>query len=138
MIIGRALYGLKSAGSSFRSFLALTLEDMGFTPSQTDPDIWLLPVMKPNNFCYYEYILVYVDDILAISHNPTSIMNHIGNDFKFKNDKVEPPSTYLGAKLKIRNLNGKPCWTISSYDYIQSAIKNVQQHLSKSNRKLPR
>ena len=87
---------------------------------------------------YYEYILVYADEISAIYHDPTSIMNHIGNDFKLKNDKVEPPSTYLDAKLKMRNLNGEPCWTISSYDYIQSAIKNVQQHLSKSNRRLPR
>jgi len=132
VIIVRALYGLKSAGVSFQSFLVLTLYDMGLAPSQTDSYVWILPAMKPNNFRYYEYILVYVDDISVISHDPTSIMNHI------KNDKFEPSSTYLCAKLKIRNLNGKPCWTISSYDYIHSAIKNVQQHLSKSNRKLPR
>ena len=33
MIIVRALYGIKSAGGSFRSFLALTIDDIGFTPS---------------------------------------------------------------------------------------------------------
>ena len=38
MLITRALYGLKSTGAAFRSFLALTLDDMNFKPSQVDPD----------------------------------------------------------------------------------------------------
>ena len=34
MIITRALYGLKSAEAAFWSYLALTLDDMSFKPSQ--------------------------------------------------------------------------------------------------------
>ena len=68
MLITRALYGLKSAGAAFRLFLALTLDDMSFKPSQVDPDVWMRPATKPDGEEYYEYVLVYVDDILAISH----------------------------------------------------------------------
>ena len=41
MIITRALYGLKSAGAAFRYHLAITLDDMNFKPSRTDPDVWM-------------------------------------------------------------------------------------------------
>lgn len=77
MIITRALYGLKSAGAAFRSFLTITLDDMNFKPSRADPDAWIRPAIKLDNEKYYEYILVYVDDILAISHNPQQIMDGI-------------------------------------------------------------
>ena len=39
MLITRALYGLKSAGAAFRSFLAITLDDMSFKPSHADPGV---------------------------------------------------------------------------------------------------
>jgi hypothetical protein len=42
-----------------------------------DPDVWYKPACKENGFEYYEYILVYVDDILAISHKPSIIMQTI-------------------------------------------------------------
>ena len=40
-IITRALYGLKSSGAAFRSFLAEHLHDIGYTPSKADPDVWM-------------------------------------------------------------------------------------------------
>jgi hypothetical protein len=36
--IVRALYGLKSAGASFRNHLADCMQHMGFTPCLVDPD----------------------------------------------------------------------------------------------------
>jgi hypothetical protein len=50
MIIVRALYGLKSSGAAFRSLLAETLADLGYTPSYADPDVWMKPAVKPNSF----------------------------------------------------------------------------------------
>ena len=52
-------------------------------------------------------------------------MDNIQVNFKFKNGKVEPPEMYLGAKLKRRQLGNYECWTMSSYNYVQAAIKNV-------------
>ena len=65
-----------------------------------------------------------------------NVMDDIQSKFKLKNDKVEPPSIYLGAKLRIRYLNTYSCWTMSSYDYVQAAIKNVERKLLTRNKKL--
>ena len=131
MIITRALYGLKSAGAAFRSFLAMTLDNMSFVTTQADPDVWMRLAVKPDGETYYKHILVYVDDILAISHDPKTIMEHIQANFKFKDNKVEPPEMYFGAKLKKRKLGNHELWTMSSYEYIHAAIKNVEDKLSK-------
>ena len=51
--------------------LAQTLMDLGYKSTKADPDVWIRPQTKPNGFEYYEMILVYVDDILHISHDLT-------------------------------------------------------------------
>ena len=64
------LYGLKSSRAEFRALLAEQLDTMRFKLSIADPDVWLSPGVKPDGEEYYKYILVYVDDILFISHKP--------------------------------------------------------------------
>jgi hypothetical protein len=51
-VICKALYGLKSSGAAWRAHLANTLHDL-----------------------YYEYVAVYVDDILVIAESPKETMN---------------------------------------------------------------
>ena len=97
MLIVRALYGLKSSGAAFRSLLSETLHDLGYRPSYADPDVDMRPAVKPNSFKYYEYVLVYVDDVLHISFEPMKTMKGIRNKFKIKNDKIEEPEMYLGG-----------------------------------------
>jgi hypothetical protein len=48
MIVVRALYGLKSAGATFRAFLGEHIYDMGFRLSQADPEVWHTPARKPS------------------------------------------------------------------------------------------
>ena len=71
MLIKKALYGLKSSGAAFRAHLGETLHDLGFVPTSADPDVWRRPAVKPDGFEYYELILCYVDDLLAMSHAAT-------------------------------------------------------------------
>ena len=47
---------------------------MGYKPSQADQDVWLRPATTEDGHEYYEYILVYVDDLLHVSHNPDESM----------------------------------------------------------------
>jgi hypothetical protein len=61
LIITKALYGLRSSGARFHDKLHDTLTDMGFRPSYADPDLWI----RDAGNCY-EYICVYVDDLMAI------------------------------------------------------------------------
>jgi hypothetical protein len=68
-IIVRALYGLKSAGASFRNHLGECMRALGYVPCLADPDLWIKPQTTKDGFEYYSYILCYVDDILVIHHN---------------------------------------------------------------------
>jgi hypothetical protein len=82
--VSKALYGLKSSGAAFRSFLAEHIYNLGFKPSRADPDCWMRPATKPNGFEYYEYMIVYVDDILVASRDPKPIMEGIKLRFELK------------------------------------------------------
>ena len=135
--IVKALYGLKSSGAAFREHLAKRLDKIGFRSSVANPDVWMRPAVRPDGEKYYEYMLVYVDDILCISEDPLRPMQQISSLLQFKKDKIEPPEFYLGARLERKELNGKAIWTMTSKDYVKAAVANIEKHLEKRNRKLP-
>ena len=138
MIVVRALYGLKSSGAAFRAFLAEHLNDIGFTPTYADPDVWMRPAIKDNGFKYWEYVLCYVDDLLAIGDNPTNIMKSIQSKFRLKDDKMDTPANYLGADMsQMDNADGDSCWAMSSDKYCQALVKNVEENLEKRGLRLP-
>ena len=127
-----ALYGLKSASVAFRAFMAKKLDESGFQSSPADPDVWLRPAVKPDREEYYEWVLMYVDDILAISMGPTFILKSMeGDTVKYKNGKIEPPEMYFGAKLLKKELKGHLCWAISSTNYIKAAVQTVKDSVTK-------
>jgi hypothetical protein len=95
------------------------------------------PAAKPDGETYYEYILVYVDDILCISYDPKIPMQQIQKILRFKNDRIAPPDFYLGARIEMKTLNGIKIWTMSSRDYIKAAVRNIEEALRKKNQKLP-
>ena len=82
------------------------LDEMGFKSSISDPDIWLRPEVKPYGEQYYEFVLVYVDDILGIIINAMKVLLEISERLKFKNNNIKPPEIYLGGMLENKNLNG--------------------------------
>ena len=135
--IVKALYCLKSSGAAFREHLAQVLDDIGFHSTVADPDVWMRPAAKPDGETYYEYILVYVDDILCISCKPTITMQQIQRVLSFKKNKIEPPEFYLGAKIEMKKLNGKNVWTMSTKDYVKAAVTNIEEALKKEDKKLP-
>jgi len=83
-IIRKALYGLKSAGAAWRSLFSEMIQAMGFKNTKADPDVYIREQTKPNGFEYYEMLLVYVDDVLTVSHAPQIIMDEIGRLFTVK------------------------------------------------------
>jgi hypothetical protein len=58
------------------------------------------PNIKPDGFKYYEYIIVYVDDLLIISHQNLHIVNMIKKIYNLKGEGIRPPKTYLGLWVK--------------------------------------
>jgi len=131
MIIVRALYGLKTSGAAWRAAFAQKLVEMGYKSSKADPDVWIRQGVKPDGFRYYEILLVYVDDILCVSHQPEKTMDEIKELYRLKDDTVGPPNRYLGANIgKFQLSSGFECWSASARDYVKSAVRNMEDVLS--------
>ena len=79
------------------------------------------------------YVLLYVDDVLVISEKAEAVLRkEISKDWILKEDSIGPPFKYLGGKLREVTLtSGVKCWAFGSSQYVQSAIKNVHDHLTK-------
>ena len=73
--------------------------------------------------------MLYTDDCLVVSENAESILkNEIGRYFELKPDSIGPPRLYLGGHLrKIELSNGVEAWDFSSTQYVQTAVKNVEE-----------
>ena len=127
MAVKMALYGLKSSGAAFRAKLKSILHDIGYTPSKVDPDVWMTPEIKSYGTEYYEYALVYVDNVLVISCVPMKTTERIKCVIKLKGDKADPPNMYLGASLKKLETKGgtKYCF-ISSKKYVKADVVNPE------------
>ena len=129
IIIARALYGLKSSGAAWRAKLAETMRTIGYTPTQADPDVWIKRATKPNGQEYYCYMLVYVDDVMHIHHDPLVDMGLLSKFYRLK-DGVSSPSRYLGANIeKVQLEDGRNVWSMTCVDYITGAIRNVSSML---------
>ena len=123
-VIIRALYGLKTSANAWRNHLCTTLKDMGFQFSLADNDVWLRKDIRSDGTNYYTYILVYVDDILICSHDPTRYMNQLTQRYYVKKDSIGPPSIYLGSTFKkVTDRSGSQAWASSSDKYVKEAVE---------------
>jgi hypothetical protein len=68
--------------------MASTLLSLGFKGCLADPDVWLRPACKPDGTKYYEYVLIYVDDILVVSHDPEKVMDMLSENYTLKKGSV--------------------------------------------------
>ena len=105
------------------------MSGLGYSPCLADPDLWYKEQVRDGQ-PYYAYILVYVNDILCIHHDPMPVLKDIDVYMKLKPTSVGGPKMYLGAKLsKVQMSNGVWAWTISLSKYVEAAVRNFKQFL---------
>jgi hypothetical protein len=138
-LIRRALYGGKAAGRDFRNHLRACMRHLDFVSCPADPDVWMRPAKKSDGSEYYEYALIYTDDVLVVSENCERVLkDQIGRYFELKEESIGPPKLYLGGHVrKVELANGAKAWAFSSSQYVQSAVKNVEEYLTARGMKLP-
>jgi len=135
IVIVRALYGLKTSANAWRTHLCTTLHnDMGFQYSYADNDVWMKPDVKPDGTEYYTYILIYVDDILIVSDDPSRYMKQLQSAYYVKETSIGPPKLYLGAEIKkVRDRTGKMAWASSSSKYVREATAVIETRMKEMN-----
>ena len=127
-VIVRALYGLKSAGNSWRHhFSNYITEELGYQSTVADPDVYRKARVKENGDKYYSYLVVYVDDILCCDVNPSIVMEQIQSTFRLKGG-YNDPNLYLGANIrrwKYTSDDGttQECWAMGSESYVKEAVR---------------
>ena len=127
-VIVRSLYGLKSCWSSISVTLAQILQDLGYKSSKADPDVWMREAVKDDGHKYYEMLFVYVDDILAFSHQAEDAIKEITTFFKAKDGSIKPPEIYLGANVsKMQLPDGREVWSTSPRTYVKNSILVVER-----------
>jgi hypothetical protein len=144
VLITKALYGLRSSGARWRDHLADTIQSIGFSACLDDLDVWLRPSLKPSGAQYYEYILVYFDDILAISLDPQSIIDTLSKHYTLKAESVRAPKEYLGSDIQKYNVQCSDStgptveryWSMSARTYIKRVVTEVKQTLAEDNQRL--
>jgi hypothetical protein len=66
---------------SWHDWLADALQSMNFYPCNAEPDVWMKDCDP-----HYEYLLVYVDELMFIGNNPQGFYDALINEhgFQFK------------------------------------------------------
>lgn len=106
------------------------MQSLEFTSYKADLDVWIHKAVREDGTPYWEYILLYTEDILVICDKPIDVLEEIGRHFKLKNKSIGPPKIYLEGNLTKRELEGNnggqiKAWGFSSSQYVQSVVNNV-------------
>ena len=99
LIFNKTLYGLKSSGKRWAERFHDIIKDMGFTPSKTDPCVWM---RENKNLKFYEYIATYVDDLCIAAQNPGQIIQVLKENYKIKSQRRWIPEPPPGCRLHQR------------------------------------
>lgn len=130
-IVVHVLYGLKSSGTSWRSTLASLLSDLGYTLTKANPNVWIRKAVRPDGYDYYEMLLVYVNNILSVSHQAQEAIDEVILYYKAKEWSVNEPDRYLGADVaKFQLPNGRMVWTTSPRSYVKNVVQVIKCLLS--------
>ena len=139
-ILTKALYGLKTSARAWRMHLGQVLElEMHFEACKADPDVWMRKATKEDGTEYYEFLLVYTDDILIVSHRPREAMSQLDQNFLVKSDSIGSPTTYLGAQVGTYRFPEQPdkeYWTLSSERYVKDAVRQVKEWMGERGQSL--
>jgi hypothetical protein len=122
LVMYKALYGTRTAGKCWHDRFAAVLRKEGFFPSLAEQDIWMR-----DKHTHYEYIAVYVDDLLIASTDPKGILERLTGVHKLKLKGSGPIKFHLGCDF-IRDENGHLCMTPRSY--IERMLTEYERHFN--------
>ena len=76
---------------------------------------------------YYEYVLLYVDNVLEIGDDPEEVLKWLDTQFGLEPGLLADPNIYLCARVKLMALtHGIMVWSLIPSKYVQEAVNNVE------------
>ena len=114
-----------------RNFIKL----LQFTPYDAEPDVWKRKDIKKGRSLYWEYIVLYTDDVLVLflTKGKRCCDLKLEKNFNLKESIIKPLYIYLVGKVQKRIVQGTDgdvhAWSFIFSHYVQNAVKNVDKYL---------
>ena len=101
---------------------------MGYKPCLDEPYMWMKTMeISSNDVEQYEYVLLYVDNILFIGDDPPEVLQKIDNYFGLNSGSISDLIIYLGENLKPMKMeNGVVAWSLIPSQYIREALNSTE------------
>ena len=101
-----------------------------FTSCKSDCDVWMGKATTNEGVKYWEFVLLYVDDWLCISHYGDDVLNNeMWKHSIIKQSSIWPPNIYLGVKVRKKKIDTTKgpvnAWAFSSYRYAREVVSKV-------------
>ena len=119
LLISRALYGMRSSGARWHERFFDVLVSEGFVLSKAETDIWMR-----DKGDHYEYIAVYVDDLIIASKTPKEITDMLMKTHFFKLKGTGEVSFHLGCDY-YRDEDGTLC--VAPKAYVERMMDTYEQ-----------
>jgi hypothetical protein len=105
------------------------MNHLGFTSSHADLDVWTWRAKRTSGEEYNKYVLLYVDDVLAISKRAEQVLQkEIGQEFVLKDESIGKPTQYLGGKLCGVTLENR----VSAWSFCSTQMYKLWSRMWKS------
>ena len=76
------------------------ISNIYFITYKAVPDVWMRPGKRNDGSTYWQYVLLYTDDLLAIMEEPEAfIRQELASYFTIKEKSIDPPTQYFGNKV---------------------------------------
>jgi hypothetical protein len=93
--------------------------------------MWQRPTIKSDGTKYYEYILVYMDDLLILSEHPNIILQWLADEQYYRLKEVGSSTHYLGASIGKKQFVDADLWFISAEAYFSKALDTSEERFGK-------
>ena len=91
-------HGLKSSVLKWTQRIHDIMLDMDFIPCRADPCVWL---KKSKDGTKYEYVAIYVDDLLIICEDPSGFIKTLKDKYKLKITGDGAPEYHLACDYHL-------------------------------------
>jgi len=95
-----------------------------YRSTQVESDVWIKRAINHEGGPYYKFMLIYVDDVLHITEDPTEDMEKIRKVIRPKGGNVE--------RVQLRD--GPVGWSLSCHNYLMSSIEEIERGLRENGR----
>ena len=95
LLIESSLYGLKNIAARWHEAFADILIKLGFKPLLADADLWMRDADS-----HYEYMAVYVDDLIIVSKDPMKLIKELRDVGGYTLKGVGEPEYHLGGDIE--------------------------------------